>query len=114
MQDVGRCLNFTFLPVASNDNDDLLSFAFPSVDLAFIREIKNDMRELNAETGVLLCSRKERKFFQEVTDAERYILLRYFSLNTPEIILRRLKRRILDKYLVPKAKRGRKPAPKPH
>lgn len=110
MQDVGRCLNFTFLPVASNDNDDLLAFAAPSVDLSLIREIKNDMRIENAETGILLCSRKERRFFQEVVDAEKYLLLRYFTINTPEIILRRLKRRILDRYLVPKRKRRRRPA----
>lgn len=107
MQYVARCLNFIFLPVASNDNDDLLSFAFPSLDLSIIQRIKGEMREVNATTGVLLTSRKERKFFQEVVDAERYITLRYFSNDTPESTLRRLKRRILDNYLFPKIK-GRK------
>jgi hypothetical protein len=105
---IGRCLNFTFLPVASNDNEDLLALPFPSFDLAFIQEIKDSLRIENAYTGILLSSRKERHFFQEVTDAERYILLRYFTVNTPEIILRRLKRHILDTYLSPKIKRRRK------
>jgi hypothetical protein len=111
MQYVGRCLNFNFLPVASNDNDDLLSFAIPSFDLSIIRDIKRELREENAETGVLLCSRKDRRFFQEVVDAERYILLRYFSMDTPEITLRRLKRYILDHYLFPKMKRRRRQNP---
>ena len=107
MQYVGRYLNFIFLPVASNDNDDLLAFASPSVDLAFIREIKHDLREENAATGVLLSSRKQRRFFQEVMDAERYILLRYFTFGASDEA-RRLKRRILDRYLAPRQKRGRK------
>jgi len=102
MQDIGRCLNFTFLPVASNDNDDLLALPFPSFDLHTIRELKNLLREDNSETGLLLSSRKERRFFQEIIDAERYIILRYFTHNVPEFILRRLKRRILDNYLAPK------------
>jgi|GEM_PF-1848372 len=109
MQLVGFYLNFIFLPVASNDNEDLLSFAFPSADLAFIREIKQDLREENAQTGVLLCSRRQRRFFEEVADAELYILLRYYTFGVSEITLRRLKRRILDRYLAPKQKRGRKP-----
>jgi hypothetical protein len=108
MQYVGRCLNFTFLPVASNDNDDLLSFAAPSFDLSIIRKIKVELRYENAETGILLCSRKDRRFFQEVVDAEKYILLRYFTHATPEAVLRRLKRHILDNYLFPKKKPGRK------
>jgi predicted ABC-type ATPase len=108
MQYIGSLLNFIYLPVASNDNDDLLAFAAPSVDLSLIRKIKDEMRETNAATGTLLRSRKERRFFQEVVDAERYILLRYFSLNTPEITLRRLRRRILDRYLFPKLKQSRK------
>jgi hypothetical protein len=105
MKYIGQCIHFTFLPVASNDNDDLLALRFPSFDLALIREIKQELRSDNAETGILLSSRKERRFFQEVLDAERYILLRYFTLNTPEIILRRLKRHILDNYLFPRRKR---------
>jgi len=105
MQYVGQCLNFIFLPVASNDNDDLLSFAFPSFDLAIIREIKDELHAENAETGILLNSRKQRRFFQEVVDAERYILLRYFTSGTPENTLRRLKRHILDNYLFPKRRR---------
>jgi hypothetical protein len=113
MQYVGRCLNFTFLPVASNDNDDLLAFAVPSFDLSIIRGIKHEMREENAETGMLLCSRKDRLFFQEVVDAERYIVLRYFTNATPEEVLRRLKRHILDNYLFPKIKRRKKTTPVP-
>ena len=113
MQYVARCLNFTFLPVASNDNDDLLAFAAPSFDLSIIREIKCELRADNAETGSLLSSRRDRRFFEEVVDAERYIVLRYFAHATPEVILRRLKRHILDKYLFPKKKR-RKAKTKPH
>lgn len=64
----------------------------------------------NSDTGILLCSRKERRFFQEIIDAERYILLRYFTLNTPERVLRALKRHILDTYLAPKIRR-KKPIP---
>lgn len=102
MQYIGKCLNFTFLPVASNDNEDLLALPFPALDLALIRAIKRELHEENKETGILLCSRKKRRFFQEVIDAERYILLRYFTVNTPEMILRHLKRHILDRYLFPK------------
>lgn len=108
MQYIERCHNFTFLPVASNDNDDLLALAIPSFDLAFIRDIKREMRLENAQTGNLLRSRRERRFFQEVVDAERYILLRYFTIDTPEITLRRLKRHILDQYLFPRLKRKRR------
>lgn len=109
----GRCLNFTFLPVASNDNDDLLAFAAPSLDLSIIREIKNDMRLQNAATGMLLSSAKDRKFFEEVIAAEKYILLRYFTINAPEATLRHLKRLILDRYLFPKSRRKRKKPEKP-
>ena len=112
MQYVERCLDFTFLPVGSNDNDDLLSFCVPSFDLSIIQEIKSELRAENALNGMLLCSRKERRFFEEVTAAERYILLRYFTQNAPELSLRRLKRSILDKYLFPKKKKSRKPANK--
>ena len=108
MQYVEQCVNFIFLPVASNDNDDLLSFAVPSFDLSIIREIKRELRDENAQSGMLLCSRKNRKFFQEVVDAERYILLRYFTNSTPEETIRRLKRYILDKYLFPKKRKRRK------
>jgi len=107
MQYIGQCLNFTFLPVASNDNDDLLSLAFPAFELSVIRKIKNDLYKENQETGILLSSRKERNFFQEVTDAERYIMLRYFTHNAPEDMLRSLKRHILNKYLFPRRKRKR-------
>ena len=105
MQDVVNFLNFIFLPVASNDNDDLLALPQPSVDLAIIRALKREMREENAANGLLLRSRKQRRFFQEIIDAERYIILRYFSVATPEILLRRLKRHILDNYLSPKRRR---------
>ena len=108
MQYIGRCLNFTFLPVASNDNDDLLSLPFPEFELAIIREIKRDLCRENAQSGVLLQSRKERRFFQEVTDAERYIVLKYFTHNTPERVLRKLKRHILNNYLFPRKKRRSK------
>jgi hypothetical protein len=108
MQYVGFCLNLPFLAVASNDNDDLLAFSVPSHDLSLIRDIKNALREENAITGMLLRSPKERHFFQEVVDAERYILLRYFSAYCNESTLRHLKREILDRYLFPKMKRKRK------
>lgn len=108
MQYIGNCLNFTFLPVASNDNDDLLSLPFPAFELSLIRQIKSELCRENAETGMLLSSRKQRRFFQEVLDAERYILLRYFTHNTPEDVLRALKRHILNNYLFPRRKRSRK------
>lgn len=110
MQYVGQCLNFTFLPVASNDNEDLLSFSVPSLDLSIIRRLKRELRDENALTGMLLNSRKARRFFQEVVDAERYIVLRYFSLNPPEDVLRQLKRHILDQYLFPRGRRKKKNA----
>lgn len=113
MQYVGSCLNFVFLPVASNDNDDLLSFSFPEYDLSLIRKIKDELRAENAENGMLLRSRKERRFFQEVVDAERYIVLRYFMHATPEPVLRQMKRHILDHYLFPKNKKKRKKSAKP-
>lgn len=108
MQYMGQLLNFTFLPVASNDNEDLLDFSVPSADLSVIRRLKRELTLENAETGMLLQSRKARHFFQEVLDAERYILLRYFTLNAPEEVVRQLKRHILDAYLFPKMKRRRK------
>ena len=108
MLHVERCLDFTFLPAASNDNEDLLSFLIPSFDLAMIRDIKYSLREENSETGMLLFSRKHRKFFQEVVDAERYIVMRYFSTKPIESELRRLKRYILDNYLFPKKRRSKK------
>jgi hypothetical protein len=105
MQYIGCCLNFNFLPVASNDNDDLLALSFPSFDLALVRDIKYALKAENTKSGVLLSSRKERRFFQEVLDAERYIMLRYFTIGAPDEVLRKLKRRILDSYLFPR--RGR-------
>ena len=97
-------------PVASNDNDDLLALPSPSFDLHFLRELKRVLREENSQSGMLLRSRRERRFFQEIADAERYILLRYFTVNTPEKILRTLRRHILDTYLSPKTSRKKKPA----
>ncbi len=111
MQYIGQCRNVIYLPVASNDNEDLLEFAFPAVDLAFVRELKKDLRQQNAESGILLWSRKERRFFQEIMDAERYLLMRYFMYGVPEESIRELKRYILDHYLFPKTK-GRKSAKK--
>ena len=108
MQDVGFSHDFTYLAVAANDNEDLLSFAIPTIDLALIRTLKRELREENAQTGILLSSAKARHFFQEILDAERYITLRYFTAYTPESILRELKRYILDHYLFPKKKRGRR------
>ncbi|NBX04129.1 MAG: hypothetical protein EBR02_08770 [Alphaproteobacteria bacterium] len=108
MQYIGSCLNFTFLPVASNDNDDLLSLPFPSLELSIIREIKRELCRENETTGILLSSRKERRFFQEVSDAERYIVLRYFTHGACEDMLRDLKRHIINAYLFPRKKRGRK------
>ncbi len=108
MQHIGWYHDFTFLPVASNDNEDLLSLPFPAFELSVIQEIKQSMRVENAETGILLRSRRERLFFQEVVDAERYILLRYFTFSVPEDALRRLKRYILDNYLSPNRRRRSK------
>ena len=105
MQYIACCLNFVFLPVASNDNDDLLALPHPSCDLELIRSIKQALKHENTLSGVLLKSRKERRFFQEVLDAERYILLRYFTAGAPEETVRNLKRRILDSYLFPKRRR---------
>jgi hypothetical protein len=97
------------LPVASNDNEDLLDFPTPAANLAIVRELKKDMRSENAENGMLLSSRKQRHFFQEVVDAERYLLMRYFMCNVPEDVIRAFKRYILDHYLFPRRRRpGRK------
>lgn len=102
MQYVDRFHSFDFLPVASNDNDDLLAIDTPEKNLNFIRSLKDEMREENAQDGLLLRSRKKRKFFQEILDAEYYILLRYFSAQPDAQMLRRLKRHILDHYLFPR------------
>ncbi|MDX2073585.1 MAG: hypothetical protein SFX19_04370 [Alphaproteobacteria bacterium] len=102
MQYVDRFHGFDFLPVASNDNDDLLAIDTPEKNLTFIRSLKYEMREENAHDGLLLRSRKKRKFFQEILDAEYYILLRYFSAQPDMELLQRLKRHILDHYLFPK------------
>jgi len=107
---VGHRLNVSFLAQASNDNDDLLDFATPAADLALIREIKDELRLENMDNGQLLCSRKNRRYFEEVVAAERYIVLKYFTHGTPEATLRHLKRHILDQYLFPRKKRGRKKA----
>jgi hypothetical protein len=104
MQYVDRLHSFDFLPVASNDNDDLLAIAAPESNLDFIRSLKHEMREENALDGLLLRSRKKRKFFQEILDAEYYILLRYFSATPNRPVMQKLKRHILDHYLFPKIK----------
>jgi len=93
---------FDFLPVASNDNEDLLAIAAPESNLSLIRSLKHEMREENARDGLLLRSRKKRRFFQEVLDAEYYILMRYFSAAPNRAQMQRLKRHILDHYLFPK------------
>jgi hypothetical protein len=108
MQYIGRCHNFVFLPVASNDNDDLLALNSPCYDLSLIRKIKWQLLTENMETGMLLASRKERRFFQEILDAERYIVMRYFTKGAPEEAIRALKYYIISSYLCPKRKRGRK------
>src|SRR5688572_4881437 len=105
---IGQCLNFLFLPVASNDNDDLLALTSPAYELSLIRELKRSIREENAVSGILLQSPRERKFFQEITDAERYILLRYFTCNVPETLLRQLRRHIMNTYLFPRRRRKSK------
>ncbi|MEZ5691076.1 MAG: hypothetical protein R3D71_05375 [Rickettsiales bacterium] len=97
-----------FLPVASNDNDDLLALSSPFLSLTLVREMKNYMLYENSVSGVLLYSRKERRFFQEILDSERYILMRYFSTNVKEENILFLKRYIIDNYLYPKIKRGRR------
>ena len=104
MQYVDGCFSFHFLPVASNDNDDLLAIDAPHSNLDLIRRLKEDMRAENAANGLLLRSRKQRRFFQEIVDAELYILLRYFSVMPDRAMMARLKRRILDLYLFPKLK----------
>lgn len=104
MQYVDRFHGFDFLPVASNDNDDLLAIDTPENNLNLIRLIKQEMREENAKNGLLLRSRRKRKFFQEIVDAEYYILLRYFSLKPDYLVIQKLKRHILDHYLFPKTK----------
>lgn len=104
MQYVDRFHSFDFLPVASNDNEDLLAIDAPEANLSMIRSMKEEMREKNAQDGLLLRSRRTRKFFQEVLDAEYYILLRYFSVAPDHSVMRRLKRHILDHYLFPKAR----------
>lgn len=93
---------FHFLPVASNDNEDLLAIESPHCNLAFIRSMKLEMQEENAHNGLLLRSRKKRKFFQEILDAENYILMRYFSAHPDVTTLNKLKRHILDRYLFPR------------
>ncbi len=113
MQYIGQCRNVIHLPVASNDNEDLLYFPFPAVDLAFVRALKNDMRLQNSESGILLHSRKERLFFQEIIDAERYLLMRYFMYNVPEESIRELKRYILNTYLFPKPRKRKSAKKKP-
>ncbi len=108
MQYVGRCHNLVFLPVASNDNDDLLALSTPFYDLSLIREVKQQLLMENMFTGVLLSSRKERRFFQEILDAERYIVMRYFTAIVREEAINALKRHIVSSYLCPKPRRGRK------
>ena len=107
MQNVGVFHGLHFLPVASNDNDDLLALSAPVDELNILRALKHILREENSQTGILLKSRKERFFFQEILDAERYIVLKYFTMYPPENLLRQLKRHIMDTYLFPR-KRVRK------
>ena len=102
MQYVDHFLGFDFLPVASNDNDDLLDICSPNVNLSHIRSVKKEMRDENARSGTLLRSRKRRKFFQEITDAEYYITLKYFSPRADQRVMHKLRRYILDHYLFPK------------
>ena len=104
MQYVDRYHSFDFLPVASNDNDDLLAIDAPHANLSMIQSLKYEMREENAQNGLLLRSRRKRKFFQEVLDAEYYIMLRYFSAKPDREIMQKLRRHILDNYLFPKLK----------
>ncbi len=115
MQYVGSFQNLLLFPAASNDNEDLLALSSPADELQIIRALKRILYQENKETGILLHSRKERFFFQEIIDAEQYITLRYFTSSPPELMLRQLKRHILDNYLFPKrrARRKRSGAKKP-
>lgn len=108
MQYVGVFHGLHFLPVASNDNDDLLSLSAPANELCLLRALKYILRQENLQTGMLLRSRKERFFFQEIIDAERYILLKYFTISPPDNVLRQLKRHIMDTYLFPRRKKTNK------
>ncbi|MDX1974422.1 MAG: hypothetical protein SFT92_01975 [Rickettsiales bacterium] len=110
MQNLAQFLNFFFLPVASNDNEDLLALRSPSCDLALIRELRDELLAQNALNGILLRSRKERRFFQEISDAERYILLRYFTPNAPQQVIEELKRHILNNYLIPRRRKKKETA----
>ncbi len=101
MLNIGCSQNIAFLAVASNDNDDLLAPECPETELHLIKLVKALVRRENAETGLLLSSQEERKFFDEILDAERYLTLRYFTRNVPKEILGKLRRRILDTYLSP-------------
>ena len=105
MQYVGVVQDLQFLPVASNDNDDLLDLSDPADELYLLRALKSILQKENSETGMLLRSRKERFFFQEILDAERYILLKYFTITPQESLIRNLKRHIMDTYLFPKRRR---------
>jgi len=93
---------FPTLQVAVNDNEDLLAIDSPEMNLAFIRSMKREMQSENAHNGLLLRSRKKRRFFQEILDAETYILMRYFNVGLEPVRLNRLKRHILDRYLFPR------------
>ena len=101
MLHIGCFSDITYLAVASNDNDDLLAPSSPAQELYLIKLVKALVREENAITGELLRSQEERRFFQEILDAERYLTLRYFTFNTPKDVVNKLKRHILDTYLSP-------------
>ncbi|MCE2926439.1 MAG: hypothetical protein LW823_02165 [Rickettsiales bacterium] len=101
MLHIGCISNLAYLAVASNDNDDLLAPASPADELYLIKHVKALVREENSMTGELLSSQEERRFFQEILDAERYLTLRYFTINAPKKLINQLKRRILDTYLCP-------------
>ncbi|MFN9109941.1 MAG: hypothetical protein ACK5XN_07710 [Bacteroidota bacterium] len=101
MLDVDVLLRHSFLAVASNDNEDLLAPESPAKELSTIRMIKQLVYEENRKTGILLNDASERRFLDEILDAERYLVLRFFTSNVPKSTLNRLKRHILDRYLSP-------------
>ncbi len=101
MLDVELIIRHSFLPVASNDNDDLLAPASPADELRTIRMVKQLVYEENRKTGYLLSKPSERRFLDEILDAERYLVLRFFTANASKTALSKLRRHILDSYLSP-------------
>ena len=98
----GFSWGFDFLLVASNDNDDLLATASPEEYLNVLRSLIDEMLATHRDTGILLRSRRRRRTFQQLLDAQRYVLLRYFSAKPDMVMLGKLRRYLLDRYLMPR------------